>query len=124
LFYVRLVPGSGPAGPVMPWRERLVVVRQSWGVVFLAVVVSGGIYGGIFTVVEAASVGACIAFLFAFMRVKLKRTVFWQVLREAAINTGLIYMIIMGAHLLTNFVTLTNIAEDLVAMIKSLEYSP
>ncbi len=48
-IYVRMYPDAGPAGERMSWSERLQVFRECWGVVFLATVVSVGIYSGIFT---------------------------------------------------------------------------
>ena len=41
----------------MTWRQRRQASFQSWAVVLLAVIVSGGIYSGVFTVSEAASIG-------------------------------------------------------------------
>ena len=123
-IYVRVNPEAGPAGEPMPWPERWAVIRQSWGVITLAIVVSGGIYGGIFTVVEAAAVGAVMAFLFTVLRGRLTREVLWQVLSESAANTGLIYLIIIGAHIFTYFVTLSHLPNELVAAIKGTGLHP
>lgn len=121
---VRVRPAVGPAGPRMPWRERMVVARGCGGVVTLAAVVSGGIYGGIFTVLEAAAVGALLAFLFALAR----RTLSWQVVRrvlaETAASTGLIYVIIFGATIFTFFITLTQMPDTLVRQIEAMNLAP
>ena len=105
---VRVRPGSGPAGERMSWPERWAVVRQSWGVVLLLVAVIGGIYGGVFTVTEAASLGAGLAFLFTVGRRKFTAESFWLVLKETASNTAMIYLIIAGASVFTYFITTTN----------------
>ena len=42
--YVRIYPDAGPAGPRMPWRERLRSLRHVWPVAAIFVVVIGGIY--------------------------------------------------------------------------------
>ena len=68
---VRLTPAAGRRGPVVPWSERFPIVRECWAVLLLATVVSGGIYSGVFTVIEAASVGASMAFLIALVRRRL-----------------------------------------------------
>jgi tripartite ATP-independent transporter DctM subunit len=122
--YVRMNPESGPAGPRMPWPERWQVLRESWGVVTLAVVVSGGIYGGIFTVAEAAAIGACMALFFTVLRGKLTLDVLWKVLSESAANTGLIYLIIIGAHIFTYFVTLSHLPGAMTEWIESLGLHP
>ena len=123
-IYVRVNLEAGPAGPKMPWPERLRVFRDSWAVVSLGVVVSGGIYTGIFTVAEAAAVGAIMSFGFAIMRGKLSWRVLWRVLSESAANTGLIYLIIIGAHIFSYFVALSDMAEQLVSVIRSLGVHP
>lgn len=123
-IYVRMHPEAGPAGPRMSWAERLRVVRESWRVVVLAVVVSGGIYGGVFTVAEAAAVGTCMALIFAVSSGRLTRSVLWQVLSESAANTGMIYMIVIGAHIFTYFVTLSNLPSAMTDWIQSLGVHP
>ena len=121
---VRVRPSLGPAGPRMPWSERLVVARECWGVLTLATVVSGGIYGGIFTVLEAAAVGSIFAFLFALFRGVLTRKVTRQVLADTAASTGLIYVIIFGANIFTFFITLTQMPDILVRNIEALNLAP
>ena len=123
-IYVRINPEAGPAGPRMTWGERGTIVLQSWGVILLAVVVSGGIYGGVFTVSEAAAVGASLAFIFTIARGRMSWRVLWDVLGETAANTGLIYLIIIGASVFTYFVTLSELPPNLVNGINSLGWPP
>jgi tripartite ATP-independent transporter DctM subunit len=121
---VRLDPDAGPAGPRMPWPERLRVVRNSWGVLVLAFVVSGGIYGGIFTVLEAVAVGCIISFLFMWLRGRITVAVMRQVLTQTAATAGLIYIIIIGATIFTTLMTLTQLPATLVGMINDAGLDP
>jgi len=123
-IFVRVRPDTGPAGPRVLWHERWKVIKQSWGVITLGIVVSGGIYGGIFTVLEAAAVGCFFAALFALFRRRLTLQVLRQVLAETAANTGLIYIIIFGANIFTYFITLTQMPEMLVREIQALNVPP
>jgi tripartite ATP-independent transporter DctM subunit len=123
-LFVRVRPGTGPAGPSTPWPERFKVLRDSWGVITLAVVVSGGIYGGIFTVLEAAAVGCVFAALFAQFRRRLNIKVIRSVIAETAANTGLIYIIVFGANIFTFFITLTQMPDLLVRKIEMLNLPP
>jgi C4-dicarboxylate transporter DctM subunit len=123
-IYVRLNPEAGPPGERIPWKERLVILKECWGVVFLATVVSGGIYTGIFTVTEAAAVGASLAILFTIFRGNMTKDIFLQSLGETAANTGMIYIIIMGAAVFSYFVTLSHMPEEVVEGIKSLGLPP
>ncbi|MGE0744407.1 MAG: TRAP transporter large permease [Rhodospirillales bacterium] len=124
IVYVRLNPEAGPAGPRMPWSEKWAALRGAWQVLVLIVIVSGGIYGGVFTAVEAASVGVCLAFIFTVLRGRLTWKVMRTVLGETAASTGLIYLIIVGANVFTYFVTLSHMADDMVAYVQSLGLHP
>jgi len=123
-IFVRMRPNTGPAGPRVPWHERWKVIKQSWGVITLGIIVSGGIYGGIVTVLEAAAVGCFFAALFALFRRRLTLEVLRQVLAETAANTGLIYIIIFGANIFTYFITLTQMPELLVREIQAMNVTP
>jgi len=120
----RVNPEAGPTGPRMPWPERWRIARECWGIVFLATVVSVGIYTGIFSVTEAASIGATIALVFAFARGRLNRRTFLETIRETAGNTGFIYVIIMGASIFAYFVTLSHLPDAVVTGIMGLGLPP
>tara|TARA_R110002110_G_scaffold13696_9_gene65548 strand:+ start:1904 stop:3211 length:1308 start_codon:yes stop_codon:yes gene_type:complete len=123
-IYVRISPDAGPAGPRVPWAERLVVVGESWRVIVLAIVVSGGIYSGVFTVTEAAAVGASLAFIFTALRGRMNRRSFLNCLGETAANTGLIFTIIIGASIFSYFVTLSQLPGAVVDNIEALNLHP
>ncbi len=121
---VRMNPEAGPAGGRTNWLERRRIVFQSWGVIVLLLAVIGGIYGGVFTVNEAASLGAGLSFLFTVMRGKLTWNTTFQVLRETATNTAMIYLIIGGASIFSSFVTLSKMPDALVDLISGLGVAP
>ena len=116
-IYVRVRPDAGPSGVRLPFRERWQAVRESWGVVVLLGTVIGGIYSGLFTVNEAAALGAGMALLFALLRRKLTWTSFWEVLKDTASNSAMIYMIIMGASIFSYFITASKVPEALTNAI-------
>ena len=118
-IFVRLSPNSGPAGERIPWKEKIAILIASWRFLLIAVIVSGGIYTGIFTITEAASVGASLAFIFAiFNGMKMKQ--FLDCLTSTASNTGMIFVIIMGASIFSYFITLSGLPDASVQFIKSL----
>jgi len=123
-IYMRIYPEAAPAAEPVTWTQRVGAVRNGWGVVVLGLVVSVGIYGGIFTVNEAAAVGAALAFSFAVGRRKLSRTVLKEVVRETATNSGMIYLIIIGASMLTYFLSASHLPENLVEWIEHLDAPP
>ncbi|MGE3933339.1 MAG: TRAP transporter large permease [Rhodospirillaceae bacterium] len=119
--YVRLHPESAPAGPRMPWRERFVVMRQSWGIVLLLFTIIGGIYGGVFTVQEAAACGAGFTLLFTLLRGRLTLPVLRAVVVETASSTAMIYVILVGASIFSYFIAATKMPDALVGLINGLD---
>ena len=119
LIYVRLVPNSGPADRRASWSERAQTGKNSWAVITLGLLVSGGIYGGIFTVTEAAAVGAVLAFIFCAARNKLNRTAVSGVMRETASNTGMVYLMLIGASILSYFLAVSHMPETVVDWIRT-----
>jgi tripartite ATP-independent transporter DctM subunit len=115
--HVRLHPGSAPAGERMGWRERGVEVRRNWRILALAGVVLGGMYGGAFTVTEAAAVGVVLAFAFAVARRGLGPRAFVGVLAEASATTAMIYVMILGAFVFSYFLALTKLPASIVGAI-------
>lgn len=113
-IYVRLRPGSGPAIERMPMIERIKAVGSAWRVIVLATIVSGGIYGGFFTVIEAAAVGASLALIFALRSGNLNKEVFFRALSDTAGTTVMIFVIIIGANIFSSFITLTQFPDFLV----------
>jgi tripartite ATP-independent transporter DctM subunit len=117
-------PQAGPPGKRMSWAGRLEVLKECWGVIALLLCVVGSIYGGIFTVNEAAALGAGLAFAFALARRKVNRETLWQVAKETATNTGLLYLIIMGASIFSSFIAASKAPATMVGYIAALSLDP
>ncbi|HVZ53687.1 MAG TPA: TRAP transporter large permease [Pseudolabrys sp.] len=122
-IYVRLNPKAGPAGERMPWPERWKVIKANWGVLFLATVVLGGIYTGVFTVNEAAAVGVTIALAFAILRGRLGLREFLDVLVESAATTLMIYVMLIGASIFSYFMSVAHAPDRLIEAITDLHLS-
>ena len=79
---------------------------------------------GVFTVTEAASVAAVLAFLFALVRGRMSWADFLKGLREATSATAMLYVILIGAFVFTYFITAARIPEALVQVIQGLPVPP
>lgn len=105
IFAIRIVAWRifihGAAGEPFDLGALLDTARGSAAVVFMFVVIIGGIYSGVFTVSEAAAVGAVFAFLVALVRGKLSGGVIWSVAAETTKSTSMIYFIMIGAQILS-----------------------
>lgn len=121
---VRMNPHATPLGERMPWSERRAALRQAAPVLVLMGTVFAGLYSGVFTVNEAASVAAVLSLVFAIARGRLDRAALWTGLRESAASTAMIYVIIMGASIFTYFITAARVPDALIAAIGSLQLPP
>jgi C4-dicarboxylate transporter, DctM subunit len=117
-------PKAGPPGEKSSWGERLSAVKEVWGVALLFVVVMGGIYGGVFTATEGASIGATGAFLFALARRSLTWPVLFDILVESARTTAMLFIILIGALIFANFVNFTSMPADLKGMVEHFQVRP
>jgi tripartite ATP-independent transporter DctM subunit len=116
----RFRPQWGPRAERSDWPERLAALREVWGVALLFVGVIGGIYGGVFTPTEAAGMGAGGAFALALLRRTVSWAALYEVLAETARTTGALFMVLIGALVYSNFITLTGMPGALAAWITGL----
>jgi tripartite ATP-independent transporter DctM subunit len=117
-------PDAMPTPMAVPRSELREAARNCIPALILFGTVSGGIYGGVFTVTEAASVGALLTFVISLMRSKVTMEVFLGALRESAANTAMIYISIIGASIMTYFVGLTQVSDDLARQLAQMDFPP
>ena len=119
-----LKPEVGPRANTLPQNEKIAALRRATPIVFIIVVTIGGIYGGVFTPVEAAAVGAMLAFLFAFFRKSLAMKPLSGALLQTVSTTVMIFLIIIGANIFSPFLALTGIPESLARTLVTLDIGP
>ncbi len=117
---VRRNPSLAPDGPRQSWKQIARTAASSWGIVSIILIMTAGLYGGVFTVIEAAAAGTLIAFAFAVARGKLNRDSFFRTIGETASNVGLLYTILIGAHIFSNFIAITRLPAALVDWVVGL----
>ena len=124
IIIVHLNPDIAPKGERSSWTSRGQSLIKSWQVLLLGGVVAGGIYGGIFNITEAAAVGVVIAFVICGIRGQLTINNLREVLQETASNTSMIYMMLIGASILSYFLSISHMPEYTVAWIQAKDLSP
>lgn len=118
LILVRRNPSLAENGEKQPLSELLRAFRDGWTALLLMIAVTGGIYAGVFSVTESASVGAFMAFLIALLRGRLTLAGFWKALQETAATTSMIYLMTIGASIFTYAVTISGLPEIMVNGIR------
>jgi len=119
-----LDPEHAPADRRYSWAERWRALRGIWGVLVLALLVLGGIYGGVFTPTEGAGFGAAGAFAFAWLRGKLTWRLLFTILADSARTTSMIFALLIGALMFANFMNFTSLPFELKDGILGLGLSP
>jgi len=100
------------------------VYKGITSVIALFVLVMGGIYGGVFTAVEGAGVGAFGAMIFALARRSLTWEGLYAALVESARTTSMLFLILIGALMFAEFVNITSMPADLKNFVAGLGVSP
>ena len=121
---VAIKPEIGPAARRYDWREKRTALARGLSIIFIIVVSIGGIYGGVFTPVEAAAVGSVLAIFFAIARRRFSPPAVRSVLLNTVTTTVMIYFIIIGAAIFSPFLALTQIPETLANTLTQLDFGP
>lgn len=119
-----LRPEHAPEGSPIDRVALLHAARRCIGALALFGTVIGGIYSGIVTDAEAASVGAVGAFLFALFRGRLGGGRLWQVMAETTTTIALIYTLIFGAVTFSFLIAFTQVPALLSSWIVALDLGP
>ena len=125
-IYVRLVPGHAPeveaddAPPPMTWRAVAGVLP----ILVIFMLVFGGIYGGFFTPTEGAAVGAATTFLTALFKGEMTLAKLKECFYGTAISAAMIFLIFLGADLMNSALALTQVPNQLAALVGSWGVSP
>jgi tripartite ATP-independent transporter DctM subunit len=102
LVAVRIKPELGPAAPKTPWGERIRSIPVFGPIVLLFLIVIGGIYAGIFTVMEGGGIGAFGSLMIALASRKNN----WKNFKEAHTETmkfvGMVFVMVVGSVIIGN----------------------
>ncbi len=105
----RLNPTLGPPALRVPMRQRFLALRSVWGTAALFLVVIGGLYVGLFSPTEAASIGAVGAFILGLINRKSPRQLLATTLIDTVKTTAMIFTVLIGAILFNNFLVLASV---------------
>jgi C4-dicarboxylate transporter DctM subunit len=122
--FVALRPETAPAGPVVPWPERIKALLQVLPVLGVFAVVIVGIYGGWANPTEAAAIGAAACGILAVTQGGLR----WAGLRISLLGTAqataMIYLVLLGADMLNTALALSQMPVELADWVQASELSP
>jgi tripartite ATP-independent transporter DctM subunit len=100
--------------------ERSELLRKAGPITLLVVLVLGGLYGGVFTPVEAGAAGAFLGLIFALVRRTLSWRGFWNVLLETGSVTATLLFLIVAASMYSRMLGLSGLPNELAAIFEGL----
>jgi tripartite ATP-independent transporter DctM subunit len=130
-FYVAAIllvtarrPDIAPPSVRLGWGARLRGLRDAGAVIAIFILVIGGIYGGLFTPTEAASVGAFLTGAVFLATQGLDLAAMREVLLETAGTTAMIFLIVIGAGLFSFFLSFSGLPRVFAGAVTGLGLPP
>jgi tripartite ATP-independent transporter DctM subunit len=117
-------PAAGPPGARAAWPARWAALRNVWAVAGLFLLVIGGLYLGVFTPTEAAGIGASGAFAVALARQSMTWPVLLRVLVETVRTTAVMFAVLIGGLVFSNFVNIAGMPAAISSWVGSLQVAP
>ncbi|MBV1800239.1 TRAP transporter large permease [Siccirubricoccus sp. G192] len=108
-------PALVPAAARPSGSERREAMLNTVPVLLIALIVLGGIYGGIFTPTESAAIGCIAVLAVGLLRGTLRAREVRDALLATAETTAMIFVILLGAEVFNAFLALSQ-APDLLAL--------
>lgn len=100
------------------------ITGSVWGKILpitsLILMVMGGLYGGVFTPVEAGAAGAFLALVFALARRKLSLPVLWDVLIETGKVSGTLLFLIISASMYSRMLGMSGLPGEMADIFNEL----
>ena len=99
-------------------------VGSAWGkiipIMLLITLVMGGLYGGVFTPVEAGAAGAFLALIFAVMRRKLTFQTLWSVLIDTGKVSATLLFLIVAASMYSRMLGMSGLPGEMAEIFNEL----
>jgi len=106
-------------GTATSWRAKFGAIYKAKWVLVAPIIILGGIYSGVFTPTEAGSVAGVYALFMALGRRKLKVSEIPGVMLNTTVSSIGILVIIAGALVMGNYMTMLNIPQRAIELVMS-----
>lgn len=108
-----------------PWAARITALWEAKWALGMPIIILGGIYSGVFTPTEAAAVSVIYAI---FVEMIVFRDLNWsklvEVTENSAVATSIIFVLLAVGGLLSYFVTLAQIPDQITAFLETANAGP
>jgi len=121
---VTINPAAGPAGPRVPWPERVRCLLAVLPVLLVFFVVIVGIYGGWANPTEAAAIGAAACGAIAVIGGGMRGKGLVESALGMAQATAMIFLVLLGADMMNTALALSQMPGELAQWVKASGLSP
>jgi tripartite ATP-independent transporter DctM subunit len=108
-IWARFHPTSAPAGGATTLRQKLLGMTGLIEMLFLFVLVLGGLFAGLFSPTQAAGIGTAGAIVIGLLRRSLDMRRMWLAIKDTLLITAMIMTIVAGATVFGHFMAVTGI---------------
>jgi C4-dicarboxylate transporter DctM subunit len=124
-FRVRLNPQLGPRSTeIVSWKERFLSIRWLTPVAVVMIAMLGGIYTGVFTPIEAGSIGAFVVFVVVLAHRSISPSTLMTTLVNTIRTSAMIGLVIVGAMVFGRFLMITALPDALLTFVSNLAIPP
>lgn len=117
-------PSLCPMAPETTWKEKGKALVGGWEIAVIIIVVLGGIYSGIATVTEVASLGALSALILALAHRSLSLPNMIEAFKRSGELIGFFVIIFIGAELFKHLLTYLEVPQGIATTVVDLDLSP
>lgn len=104
--------------------QKMASLKETLPLLALVIGVLGGMFAGLFTATQAGAVGALLSFVVAAFNRTLTREAVTRSVTETLTTCGSLFIVIIGASMLTRFLTLTGLGETISGVVTDLNTGP
>ena len=116
-------PSYGPVGPRTSGAQKVRALAGAGPIVFVILVTIGGIYGGVFSPIEASAVGAGLVILIATLTRRISFRQFLEATKDSVTTTATVMLILIAAHMINPFLALSHIPSTVGELLNGLGLS-
>ncbi|MDY6935678.1 MAG: TRAP transporter large permease subunit [Spirochaetota bacterium] len=106
------------------WDERWKAMRDAVWVLLVPIIITAGIFTGVFTVLECGGIASVYTIVMVIIRRKIGLRDIPRMLRECGGNAGFIIIIIAGALTMGRFLTLLQIPQQAMTFVNDVNFAP
>ncbi len=118
--WAKINPGIAPKSERYSWGARVRTLPDVVWILFVFILVVGGIMQGFFTPTEAGAVGTFAVLLLAVLKREMPLKTYVRSVKESLRTAIMILMLVAGSTVLSHFIAVTNIPQNTADWVVSL----